>query len=59
MCNKVFNFEFLEKFRHCVFPYIFAFSALLCPFWTNFDGELEAIRVATKQIIVRIAQLKT
>lgn len=40
-----------------VYSEYFAFYAALGPFRTNFDGELEAIRIATEQINVRSVQL--
>nr|XP_015920017.1 uncharacterized protein LOC107449098 [Parasteatoda tepidariorum] len=40
-----------------VYSELFAFYATLGPLRTNFDGELEAIRIATEQIRVRSVQI--
>lgn len=40
-----------------VYSELFAFYSSLGPFRTNFDGELEAIRIATEQLSVRTVQL--
>ncbi|XP_015917597.1 uncharacterized protein [Parasteatoda tepidariorum] len=40
-----------------VYSELFAFYATLGPLWTNFDGELEAIRIATEHIRVISVQI--
>ncbi|GIX86045.1 hypothetical protein CEXT_331361 [Caerostris extrusa] len=44
--------KMLDNVGVVVYSELFAFYASLGPFWSSFDGELEIIRVATKQIRV-------
>ncbi|XP_035207709.1 uncharacterized protein LOC118182472 [Stegodyphus dumicola] len=46
-----------DKVGAGVYSEPFAFCSFLGPFQTNSDGELETIRVAAEQIIVRTIQL--
>nr|XP_015908086.1 uncharacterized protein LOC107439867 [Parasteatoda tepidariorum] len=49
--------KMLDKVGVGVYSELFVFCATLGPLRTNFDGELETIRIATEQIRVRSVQI--